>query len=173
MKTGPLFNINTTLLLSVCLWLAAVAAGCSSTAAGTTVHKQAAQAQPLLLFQKTRCYGACPAYNAIIYEDGSLRFEGIARVPAIDTLRLRLSKHEMIHIRKEIQALQYHALANTYSSQWTDMPATYLTFYQDGKEIKRIKHQEGGPRQLLNFQQQLHQLILHLVENKPQADRAK
>jgi hypothetical protein len=121
---------------------------------------------PLLHFQKTPCLGTCPAYNAMIYEDGSITFSAVKRAVAQDTLYFNLTSQELQQLQQQLEALHFEQLQNAYLSQWSDMPATYITFYEAGKEAKRVKHQEGGPENLLQVQEWLHQLVWQRAEEK-------
>ncbi|MBF9254353.1 hypothetical protein I2I11_13690 [Pontibacter sp. 172403-2] len=140
----------------------------SGCAAATACHTSdvAQTPQPLLLFQKTPCYGSCPAYDATIYEDGSITYIGYRNAPVEDTLQLCLPKQDLQQLQKAVEALNYTSLQNVYRSQRTDQPSTYLTFYQNSREVKRIRHQEGGPPELLQFQEMVEELVMRLVEEK-------
>ncbi|MFD2247783.1 DUF6438 domain-containing protein [Pontibacter ruber] len=121
-------------------------------------------AQVFLIFQKTPCFGICPSYEATIYENGSITYVGWEHVPLKDTVELHLSAPEVKSLQEEVKQLNYSELQDAYLTQWSDMPSTYSTFYANGKEVKRVKHQEGGPEKLLQFQEHLHKRIMDLVE---------
>lgn len=120
-------------------------------------------AKPFLIFQKTPCYGPCSAYEAKILENGTVQFIDWQSELREDTLLLAISKKNMKALQKQVQQLDYSAWERAYLSGWSDMPTTYLTFYKNGKEVKRVKHQEGGPENLLDFMNSLHELIMHLT----------
>lgn len=124
------------------------------------------EVQPLLRFQKTPCLGFCPAYNATLYTDGSAAFVPFEKGEAQDTLHLQLTQQEVKQIKQEIKALNYPSLKNEYLSGWSDIPSTYLTFYENGKEVKRVKHQEGGPEQLIQFQAYINALLEQRAEDQ-------
>ncbi|MHC2993672.1 hypothetical protein OB13_19595 [Pontibacter sp. HJ8] len=123
---------------------------------------------PFLLFQKTPCLGVCPSYEAAIATNGTIRYVGWEHVPVKDTVYFRLQEAEMKALRQEVEQLNIPALSSTYLTDWSDMPSTITTFYQDGKEVKRVKQEEGGPQALLTFQENLHQRIMKLVEAEAQ-----
>lgn len=137
----------------------------------TTSNSQAglnASTVPLLVMQKTPCYGSCPAYEATIMEDGSVTFVAWRNLPVQDndTVQLELNSKELQHLRADIAAVNYPALHTVYSSEWTDGPSTYLTFYRDGKEIKRIKHQTGGPDALAKLMKDLDKSLMAKLKQK-------
>ena len=120
--------------------------------------------QPLVFFQKSPCLGTCPAYNAMIYENGSVSFVGYKNALAQDTLLLQLSQEELNQLEQKIKALAYRDLQNSYLSNWSDISSTYLTFYEEGKEVKRVRHEAGGPQQLIEFQEWLHTILWQRAE---------
>ncbi|NDK57220.1 DUF6438 domain-containing protein [Pontibacter fetidus] len=149
-------------LITVTIVMAGISmVGCKN-AASQTIDSQSNPA-PLLLFQKTPCFGICPSYEALIYTDGNLRFIPWEHVPVTDTLTFRLSEKELTDLTKDIANLNYRTLDDLYKTNWSDMPATHLYFYEAGKEVKHIKHEEGGPEKLVNFNDKLHQLIWKYV----------
>lgn len=139
--------------------------GCS-TFKGLPDATLAQDTQPLLHFQKTPCLGTCPAYNAMIYENGSISYVEFKNALAQNTISLQLTEEELQQLKRKIEELNYKGLQRRYLTQWSDMPSTYLTFFEQGKEVKRVKHEEGGPQRLIQFQDWLHNLIWPRAEEK-------
>ncbi|WP_242918317.1 DUF6438 domain-containing protein [Pontibacter liquoris] len=162
-RSGPLLRpiLLRFLLTGLC---AGLLAGCRAAAPDQAAGK--APAQPLLFFQKPPCYGTCPAYEATFYENGSITYIGYQYAPAADTLYLHLAEPALQQLRQEIDSLHYTSLQPTYLSRATDRPVTNFTFYLDGKVAKRIKHQQGGPPELLQFQKMLETLLTELIAKK-------
>ncbi|MBD1397562.1 hypothetical protein H9Q13_10320 [Pontibacter sp. JH31] len=152
------FFLKIWLILS-CLPLAI---GCS--ASQNTKQKQTDE--PYLFFQKTPCLGICPSYEATIQEDGSIRYVGWEHVPVKDTAYFKFTPEEMKELRDEVENLNYLSLQPVYLTDWSDMPSTITAFYNEGQEEKRVKHQEGGPKELLVFQEALHKRLMSLAEEE-------
>lgn len=148
-------------LLKLGLGLGLILGTSCSTARNSNVQAQDA---PLLHFQKTPCLGTCPSYEATILENGSIRYTGYSDVPVIDTVVFTLPKQQLEELRQEISQLNYTELQDTYLTNWSDMPATITTFYKAGKEVKRVKQEEGGPKSLLDFQEKVHTLLMGLAD---------
>ncbi|WP_299824656.1 DUF6438 domain-containing protein [uncultured Pontibacter sp.] len=123
---------------------------------------------PLLLYQKTPCYGSCPAYEATVMQNGSITFIGWENVPIVNTVQLCLPKPDLDKLKEELAQLDYPSLKSSYLTEWTDRPTTYITFYQNGKETKRIKHQDGGPDNLAAFLESIHLKVMRLVNQHVQ-----
>lgn len=139
--------------------------GCN--ASNALSHTESGQLnQPLLLFQKSPCLGTCPAYNATIYQDGSISFVEFKNALAQDTVQLQMSGVDLRQLKQELETLEYRNLQDSYLTNWSDISATYLTFYEAGKEVKQVRHEEGGPQQLIQFQEWLHTLIWQRAEEK-------
>ncbi|WP_161891199.1 DUF6438 domain-containing protein [Pontibacter russatus] len=142
----------------------------SSCGVATLAQKQKPSSlpvQPVLLFQKTPCLGTCPAYNATLYTDGSVAFVPFERGAAQDTLLLQIPEQEFIQLKQQLQTLHYRYLQGSYRSQWSDMPSAYFTFYENGRAVKRVRHQEGGPEALVQLKAAVGTLLERLAKEKP------
>src|SRR5690625_7605280 len=60
----------------------------------------------LELYRST-CYGYCPVYSVILFQDRNLYFIGDRFVPVVDTLYLRISKKEMSAIKNIMNSADY------------------------------------------------------------------
>jgi hypothetical protein len=157
------FQLNITKQLVTLTIVTAVLCLVSCKSAGHSNTAAAQSDSPLLMFQKTPCFGICPSYEALIYSNGTVRFVPWEHVPVTDTLTFQLSEKELQILLTDIADLNYKSLQNFYKTEWSDMPATHLYFYEDGKEVKHIKHEEGGPEKLVQFNDKVHQLIWKYV----------
>lgn len=164
MKYKQIINL---ILLGLVLLLAS---GCARGSANQSINQSqgtdAAPPQKLLLFQKTPCYGTCPAYNVTFYSDGTVLYEGFRYVPVTDTLTLQLSEKQLQEVKEMLRKLDYTSLNDTYLSPYTDLPSSYLTFYENDREVRRIKHQQNGPETLQQTITYLHELVMELLEAK-------
>ena len=154
------------------LLLMSMLGSCASKGICQSGELKQADAAPLLQFQKAPCYGPCPAYEANIMEDGSINLVswGNIAVPENDTVQLCFEKQELQQLKKAIDKLNYASLQDAYLTEWTDWPSSYLTFYQNGKAVKRVKHQQGGPEALVSFLDNLHQQLMDLVAKQAKKD---
>jgi hypothetical protein len=139
-----------------------LAIGCSAAQHG---GKQQ-QDTPFLHFQKTPCLGTCPSYEATFLENGTIRYIGYKHVPLQDTASFKLSPQVLEELRQDVTALNYATLKETYLTDWSDMPSTFTTFFEQGREAKRIVQEEGGPQSLLEFQKKVHTLLMDLAEQE-------
>lgn len=169
MTNAPIFIYEWLLYMRQLHYIAyiLIISACSGATLAQKQQSTSPPAQPLLLFQKTPCLGTCPAYNATLYTDGSVAFVPFERGTAQDTLLLQLPEQEFIQLKQQLQSLNYRELQSSYRSQWSDVPSAYFTFYENGKAVKRVKHQEGGPEALVQFKATVGALLERLAKGKP------
>ncbi|MCC9138015.1 DUF6438 domain-containing protein [Pontibacter silvestris] len=143
---------------------------CSSSSASVASKNGAASNArtdiQFLYIQKTSCLGTCPSYEASISTEGNITYVGRRYVPITDTLQLTLPQEDLAKLQKEVKKLDYSQWQSSYLTDWSDMPSTIMAFYEDGQKVKQIKHQRGGPQELIQFQEMLHKMIMKLVEDK-------
>jgi len=159
------YHIRRQFLLFLHIAAHILCSGCSTSSAPHVTSGQQ-PVLPMLLFQKTPCFGTCPAYNATIYTDGSASYVPYEHALAQDTLQLQLTVPELQQLRSRIEVLKYNGLQSSYLSSWSDISSTYLTFYENGKEVKRVKHQKGGPQELLALKTWLGELLEQRAQEK-------
>lgn len=130
----------------------------------------APETEPFLLFQKTECLGRCPAYDAAIASDGTVQFYGWSNVPITqDTVYLTIPEQALRDLKQEAEKIRTLQIPEPDPLVvYSDMPSTITTFYKDGKEDRLVKQEEGGPQELLLFQEYVHQLLMHLVKERAQ-----
>ena len=159
-------SINLLLLGLVLLLASGCARGTANQRINHSPGTDTGPPQKLLLFQKTPCYGTCPAYNATFYSDGTIHYEGFRYVPVTGALTLHLSEKQLQQLKETLDNLDYTSLEDTYLSPYTDLPSSYLTFYENDREVRRIKHQQDGPETLQQTITYLHELVMELLEAK-------
>src|SRR6516162_4892519 len=130
-RRGPRWSGTACILLSI--------AACSqwATPAALSGHE-------LLRFERTICFGQCPAYKVDLFDDGRLQYEGSFAVAEHGPAEGRIAAPAMAKIRSNLQLLSglRAGCCNCYDS--TDSPSVNMTFMaRDGKEVKRIEHYHG------------------------------
>ncbi len=119
-----------------------------STAASPTPP---AQAGPVLVFQRTPCYGTCPAYTATVFADGRVEYEGQRFVPVLGKHPLRLPPATVADMLAEAQRIGFTKLDERYSRNTSDLPATLITVHPAGQPAKSVFAEEGIPASLLGY----------------------
>lgn len=60
-----------------------------------------------LEFDRSPCYGYCPVYSVVLFQNRELYFIGERFVPVVDTLHFRISKEEMSTIKNIMNSADY------------------------------------------------------------------
>lgn len=113
---------------------------------------------PLFNMQKTGCFGKCPIYDAAIYPDGTVAYNGDENVSRIGYYEFKLTKNELNDVKRQIDELDVLNLSGVYDGDITDVPTTILTFYSSGA-AKRIRARYNIPPKLTTFINKMHILI--------------
>tara|TARA_Y100000589_G_scaffold131372_1_gene125044 strand:+ start:709 stop:1176 length:468 start_codon:yes stop_codon:yes gene_type:complete len=108
----------------------------------------------ILKLEKSKCYGNCPEYSAILKEKKIMEFYPKANTKIKEASYTKIKNSEFNNLLEIIASIQVKNLKTAYDNKLLmDAPTTYLTFYQ-GKKEKRIKIRTNAPkelRQLINI----------------------
>jgi hypothetical protein len=103
---------------------------------------------PFLTFERSECYGTCPAYKVTISRDGALMYEGKSFVKTKGSVRATLTKEQLSKLYAALVRARYFSLRDSYSTvrdgynSGSDSPWAYLTVRMNGKR-KSISHYYG------------------------------
>lgn len=110
-----------------------------------------AQVEPVLVFQRTPCYGTCPAYTATVFADGRVEYEGQRFVPVLGAHTLRLPSTTVAEMLSEGQRIGFRKLAARYSHNTSDLPSTVITLHPAGQPAKSVSAEEDLPENLKGY----------------------
>ena len=116
---------------------------------------------PLLSYQRTNCYGICPAFEFQVCEDGSCWFTGIEDVPRLGNYEGKLDKESLDGLITLIDQLKPGRLPDQYPADGPllkDIPASIFVFHF-GSIQKEVTLNYDVPKQLESFQEYLDELI--------------
>ncbi|TDN38440.1 hypothetical protein E4631_02910 [Hymenobacter sp. UV11] len=119
--------------------------------ASTTAPTPPAQVGPVLVFQRTPCYGTCPAYTASIFADGRVEYEGQRFVPVLGKHTLRLPPSTVAEMLAAAQRINFSQLEERYSRNTSDLPATVITVHPAGQPAKSVFAAEEIPAGLQGY----------------------
>lgn len=102
----------------------------------------------ILKIEKSRCYGECPVYHAVLKEKKWIEFYPKANTEIKKASFSKIKKSEFISLLNIIKSISIDSLKNEYDNKFLmDIPSTYLTFY-DGKKEKKVKVRANAPEKL-------------------------
>lgn len=138
------------------LLLTALLTGCASqtpNAAQTTkaTAEQPATAGPVIVFRKTPCFGTCPHYEASIYADGRVSYEGFKYAPVEGKRELKMPIETVNNILAEAKAARFTELPEKYGAGISDLPSTSLTITPAAGPGKTVTVEGQAPVELQNL----------------------
>jgi hypothetical protein len=120
--------------------------------AKTTNATVAPKAQePVLVYQRTPCYGRCPAYTATIYADGRVEYDGQRFVPLLGKHTLSLPPAAVADMLAEAKRINFSVLADRYAGNTSDLPATIITVHPVGQPLHAVYASEDIPENLQGY----------------------
>ena len=119
--------------------------------AATAVAVAPRQTAPVLVFQRTPCYGTCPAYTATIFADGRVEYDGQRFVPILGKHTLKLPVATVNQLLSEAKRINFNALDERYSYSTSDLPATIITVQPVGQPLHAVFADEGIPASLQGY----------------------
>jgi hypothetical protein len=118
-----------------------------TTAAAVTPKSQ----EPVLVYQRTPCYGRCPAYTATIFADGRVEYDGQRSVPLLGKHTLSLPPATVAAMLAEAKRINFTSLADRYAGNTSDLPASIITVHPTGQPLHAVYASEGIPAALQGY----------------------
>ena len=121
--------------------------------------------QQIFEFEKTSCYGSCPAYKVVVFENDSLSYEGLKFVAKQGNIAKKLPKGTVNQLVKQFKEANFFNFQNQYTSNVADFPTTYISFTDKGV-TKKIKDYYQAPERLKRLETLISDLVKDEVEMK-------
>jgi hypothetical protein len=123
--------------------------------------------QPVLVFQRTPCFGTCPAYIANVFADGRVEYDGQRAVTLLGKHTLHLPVATVQEMLAEAQRIGFADLEERYSRNTSDLPGTIITVHPVGQAAKAVLAEEGIPTNLQLYINYLKGKLDPLADTKP------
>lgn len=114
--------------------------------------------QKLMQLERTACMGPCPVDQLTVYSDGRMEYKGGANAPRAGDYVGLLTAEERKQLTAQFEAANFFAFCDSYVSSLSDLPTTYITYWQ-GDKSKRIRDYDGAPAALKVLEAELIKLI--------------
>ena len=102
----------------------------------------------ILKIEKSRCYGECPVYYAILKEKNWLEFYPKENTKIKKASFSKIKNSEFKILMKIIESISVDNLKSEYDNKFLmDIPSTYLTFFI-GKKVKKVKVRANAPEKI-------------------------
>ena len=109
------------------------------------------QAAPVLVFQRTPCYGKCPAYTATIFADGRVEYDGQRYVKLLGKHTLSLPVAKVNALLAEAKRINFNQFEERYAANTTDLPSTIITVQPVGQPLHAVIAEENIPASLQGY----------------------
>jgi hypothetical protein len=110
-----------------------------------------ATAAPVLVFQRTPCYGKCPAYTATIFADGRVDYDGQRYVKLLGKHTLSLPVTKVNALLAEAKRINFSQFDERYAGNTTDLPATIVTVQPVGQQLHAVFAEDNIPASLQGY----------------------
>ena len=115
-----------------------------------------------LTFERSMCYGECPAFKVIVYSDGNASYEGIKFTDRIGAYETKMSSDKMKEVLEEAGRIGYFGMKDKYDNPAvTDVPScTIMVVGPMGR--KNVLDRFDAPDVLKAFEKYLDTVLLGL-----------
>ncbi len=115
----------------------------------------------LIELETTSCYGTCPVYKLIIYQNGHITLNGIKHMDYIGEHTSMVDKTKLENIISSFDKSSFFNFNDEYRSLFKDLPTKYISYHKDG-ELKKIMAYDNIPKELNHLILILENLIKEL-----------
>jgi len=132
-----------------------------------TGHKEEERAKDIVMMTEpfvvasiktTPCYGRCPVYEATLFSDGRVLWNGKKFTKRTGRFEARVSREAVSSVQREIKARGIFFMEDSYPAQRklfiSDLPNTIITV-SSGAQPKVITDNHEAPRDLIAFEDYL------------------
>jgi len=106
--------------------------------------------EPLIVMQRTACYGQCPQYKVSVYRNGTISYEGKLFVDKIGCFSATIPLNKVKKIKSVLEELDFFILDSLYKAPMTDIPSVITEVVINNKKHKVIDEYKG-PKELKNL----------------------
>ncbi len=103
---------------------------------------------------RTPCYGKCPVFTIELFNNGVVKYNGIAFVDKKGIYTAKVTPEFIARIQSKALSIKYLSFENKYPIApivIADLPTT-TTFIRIGEEGKQIADNFDAPRELIDFE---------------------
>lgn len=109
-------------------------------------------------FERSSCFGTCPAFQALIFGNGMMRYTGRAFVKNIGSFKAQVYPEALKETFGLLEEYDFWNMEESYPSAATDIPSVTLEVWADGKHHK-VFLQDNAPEGLSLIHKHLDEVI--------------
>lgn len=123
------------------------------------------QADTLVFYRKTACFGRCPTYDVLVKTNGEVLYKGINNVEKEGLHKAKLEVRQIAGLLKAASACNYYSLEERYPVDEAmfipDLPNTIIYFKQ-GDLAKEVFINNDAPEKVAELEKYLEDLFATL-----------
>ena len=112
----------------------------------------------ILSYSKSACYGYCPVFKMVIYQDGWTIFEGKQHTAKEGMAIVQLNPDTLKTLLQHCQAADIWSCEKAYGMRIQDLPVTTVHIYEAQKD-KSVQWKMRQPQRLKTLDNQLMELV--------------
>lgn len=121
-----------------------------------------------ITFERTRCYGACPAYKVTLRPDGTVTYVGEAHVERLGRHDGRVGRRTFERLSALMEAAGFFGMDDQYTTHVTDHASVITTATRVGGERKRVlNYADTGPLELWGIEMAIDGVLSSASWTKP------
>ncbi len=113
----------------------------------------------VISYQRSGCFGTCPVYSFILFEDGSAQYNGTAHTKWIGRFNKTLDSTQIQGLLDLIDVMDLHRFRGdhpTSENEWIlDLPTTTLVSKRDTLDRVMVRNNHSAPKAYRDFEKTL------------------
>lgn len=111
--------------------------------------------------ERTKCYGKCPNYEAKVFTNGLVLFEGKTHVTRKGLFEAYLLQAQIDSLMSQAEQLSYFDMAENYPESGfviAELPST-ITYLKQGEREQKITNNHNAPKMLQSYERYFEELL--------------
>ncbi|MEM9847230.1 MAG: DUF6438 domain-containing protein [Bacteroidota bacterium] len=138
---------------------------------------EVAQEKPQLIasIERTACYGRCPVYQAKIFSNGLVLYEGKKHVSNMGLFEAYILEDQIDHLLAQADSVQFFDLSASYPEHGQkiyDLPSTQI-FIRKAESEKTVLNNHSAPKTLRAYESYFEQFLDNLAWKKVEEEVAE
>lgn len=117
---------------------------------------------PVITLERGACFGFCPVYNLVIYDNGTVIYTGISNVEVVGVRMIEIDTLSVMSLADRMSLTGYFDWQDEYTEQLITDQVTVITSLSWDNNYKRITRYDGDPNApigLYRFEQEIDAIV--------------
>jgi hypothetical protein len=136
----------------------------------TASPSRSSSKSPLVAWKTTACYGTCPVYDIVVYDDMSSVYHGRAFVEHMGKRAIHFTTADLKPALDHIVSMHFFDMPREFDSRLTDVPTTYVRVYRRDGTFHEVRARADLPTAMQTLLRMLRKLVGPLIGNGHTSD---